>query len=282
MRVHASGSGSPAIVLVPGGPGLTPSFYAELIEGLARFGTVRTVAFSGTHPDPQTPFPETVEEAADELEAAISTLPDDRATVVVGHSYGAAVVIELLCREKKRAIDGAILISGFPSGDFLARSVAARMKQLPRAFHEAWVDARGDAEATAELTSEFWYPAHFCRVPWPDSFVEGASKLNPLFLSHVLGLNIFEPNGTIRQWDREACLPLTDVPLLVSGGTEDYYDPEALRKLYSVAGPDHGDVEFLFSDEASHSIWIEDPDPFWRGMQTFLNRVGQGTATWSV
>ena len=101
-------------------------------------------------------------------------------------------------------------------------------------------------------------------------------------MGHVLGPSIFEPKGTIRQWNREACLPLTDVPLLVSGGTEDYYDPEALRKLYSVAGPDHGDVEFLFSDEASHSIWIEDPDPFWRGMQTFLNRVGQGTATWSV
>lgn len=273
MRTQTSGSCSRDIVLAPGGPGLPASFYSELIDELERFGAVRAVAFSGTHPQPQTPFPETIEEAADELADAISTLPHDRTTVLVGHSYGAAVAIELLCREGDHAVDGAVLISGFPSGEFLARSIRARMRELPPAFHEAWKEMRHDAEATAKLTSEFWYPAHFCRVPWPESFVDGASKLNPLFMGHVLGPSIFEPNGTVARWNREDCLPITGMPLLVVGGTEDYYDPEALRRLHAVPETESGDVEFLLSDAASHSIWIEDPGSFRAGLDAYFARI---------
>lgn len=273
MRVYTSGQTSPAIFFAPGGPSLLPSFYAELIEGLARFGEVYTVAFSGTHPEPQTPFPGSIEQAADELESAIATLANDRATVVVGHSYGAAVAVELLCRKRTPALDGSILVSGFPSGDFLASSIAARVEQFPRAFHDAWKTARGDAEATAKLTGEFWYPAHLCRVPWPDSFLAGAANMNPLFLGHVLGPSVFEPHGTVRQWNREQSLQFIDAPMLVAGGAHDYYDPDAVRALFSGAGPDSDSVEFIFSETASHSIWIEDPDPFWSGVEGYFSRL---------
>lgn len=273
MTTQTSGSGSRDIVLAPGGPSLPASFYSELIEGLERFGTVHTVAFSGTHPQPQTPFPETIEEAADELADAISTLPHDRTTVLVGHSYGAAVAIELLCRERDHAVDGAVLISGFPSGEFLARSIAARMRALPRAFHDAWAKAQGDEAATAALTSEFWYPAHFCNVPWPESFVDAVSKLNPLFMGHVLGPSVFEPTGSARRWSREGCLPLRGTQLLVAGGVDDYFSPEAVRAVFSASRSDAGDVEFLFSDAASHSIWIEDPESFWTGLEAYFARI---------
>jgi proline iminopeptidase len=272
MKVHTKGEGSLAIFVAPGGPGLTPRFYAELVEGLTRFGSVHTVAFSGTHPQPPESFPRTIEAGAEELADAISKYAMGRPAVVVGHSYGAAVTIELLCEKRYKLPEAAVLISGFPSGDFLAKCVSKRIEELPQAFHDRWPEAQGDPEASAELTQEFWFPKHLCRVPWPQSFQDGFAEINPKFLGHVLGPSIFEPTGTLRTWNRESCIAEPPVPILIAGGGHDYFTPDELRSFFGAGERSPEKVDFLFSDDASHSIWIEDPELFWSGLEDYISR----------
>jgi proline iminopeptidase len=291
MDMQARGNGPVQIFLAPGGPGLVPAFYAELIDELSRRYRVTVVSFSGTSPQPKTPFPETIEEGTAELAKAIRAERDDRPVVVLGHSYGGAVAIELLAsradlphaspgrREATPAVDGAIILSGFPSGRFFADGVDRRMESLPAPFHdEVAAGALTDPERAMQLMGTYWLPRHFCRVPWPESFQTGLANLNPEFMNRVLGPSVFQPTGSIAAWNREADLASIPQPILIVGGGHDYFHPESVRALPwgdRSGGADRigsGVRTFFFSDRGSHSLWIEDPDATYREIDAFIAR----------
>jgi proline iminopeptidase len=291
MDIESRGKGPVQIFLAPGGPGLVPAFYEELTGELARRYRVTVVSFSGTSPQPASPYPETIEAGAAELAQAIATERDGRPAVLLGHSYGGAVAIELLASLVNdtpgapggdgvaSAVDGAIILSGFPSGRFIADAIRQRMEALPAAFHEeVAAGALADPERLMSLMATYWFPEHFCRVPWPDSFHTGLSNLNPEFMNRVLGPSVFEPTGSINAWNREADLAAISQPILVLGGEHDYYRPDAVRALPwggpAGSGTDTIGVErtFFFSPHASHSLWIEDPDAAYREIDAFITR----------
>ncbi|HKK47836.1 MAG TPA: alpha/beta hydrolase, partial [Alkalispirochaeta sp.] len=249
MNVHEFGSGSVDVVIAPGGPGLVEEFYRELIAALAEQYRVSVAVFSGTHPEPEDTFPRDIAAAADELEQAISQRSQSgRKTILLGHSYGGAVAIEALLRDPPVA--GAILMSSFPSGDFLAQGIANRVANLPESFHQRVKDgAADDAESLAALIAEYWFPRHLCTVELPDSFQTGLGQLNPRFMNHVLGPNLLNPSGVILEWNREADLNSIATPVLVLGGPDDYFASDAVRRVFSHLP----DVRFSFPTGASHS-----------------------------
>jgi proline iminopeptidase len=292
MDIQSRGKGPVRIFLAPGGPGLVPAFYDELTGELSRRYRVTVVSFSGTSPQPATPFPATIEAGAAELAEAIAAERDDRPAVILGHSYGGAVAIELLAsladrhsldrgssggRRKASGVDGAIILSGFPSGRFIAESINRRMEELPASFHEEIAaGALSDPERILGLMTDYWFPRYFCRVPWPDSFHAGLANLNPEFMYRVLGPSVFQPTGSINDWDREDDLATISQPMLILGGEHDYFRPEAVRALpwggrdgaSTAAGA--GKRTFFFSDHASHSLWIEDPEAAYREIDAFI------------
>jgi L-proline amide hydrolase len=267
MKVQKLGAGPVNMVFAPGGPGLVPEFYRELMDVLSDSFTVTQVSFSGTHPEPAEEFPRTMAEAADELEAVVAEVSRSPGpTIVLGHSYGGAVAIEALLRTIP--VDGTILISSFPSGRFLAAEIEQRVAALPDSFHRRLKESNGDSEVVATLTAEYWFPKHLCTMGFPDSFQAGLQNLNPDFMNHVLGSSILKPDGAILEWDRESDLHRITSPVLVLGGPEDYFRPEAVRTVYATLP----NARFVFPHGASHSAWIENPDETIAAIQQFVKR----------
>jgi proline iminopeptidase len=273
MDIHSWGEGSVNVMLVPGGPGLVSEFYRELIDSLALHHRVSCVSFSGTAPQPPEVFPATIEAGAAELAAALGEVDTGAPCIILGHSYGAAVAIEYLLSGAPARCAGAILISGFPSGAFIASEIRARMADLPADFHHAVADgALKDGEQSMQLLMNHWLPKHFCRTEWPASFYQGLEQLNPHFMGHVLGPSLFEPTGSIQGWNREADLGSISVPLLVLGGAHDYYGEDSVRSL-----PWRTDAlapRIASSSTSSHSVWVEDPAMAYSEIEGFIERLG--------
>jgi len=269
MTVTRHGEGPLQVLLVPGGPGLLPGFYEELVEGLTAFGRVCTYVQRGTVPADSDEYPRSMEEFAAELAGVLEEIGRDAdATVVFGHSFGAAVAVEAL--RGGAAFDGAVLSNGFDSGDMLRRGLGDRRQELPPAFQEAYAHAdRSNVAELMPLLAEHFYPRHFCRRdPWPESFVAGLGQVNPQLLLHFIGSDLFDPDGVLADWDRSADLGAVTVPSLVVSGTYDYYRLSDSRRIAEAlpAG------ELWVSETASHSPWIEDPDGFYGAVGRFLKK----------
>ena len=252
-------------MFVPGGPGLPASFYRELLEGLSKQGAVVTYEMAGVWPN-DNPFPTTVTKISDELREAVALVHSSHPgpTIVVGHSFGAAVALDALCDGLE--VDQAVLISGFSSGHMVRNGIMERLNGLPAEFHERLAASTGDSGAVMELIQQFWFPNHFCRVEWPQSLLDGLGKMNAEYSSHFLGPNLFDLSGEAMKWSRESDLSNIAVPVLLIGGSHDYFRLEDLRALERQIP----DSQLHLSEEASHSIWLEDPALFHQRVEQFL------------
>lgn len=203
-----------------------------MIEELSKSYGVVTYPQRGSYDGGMENHPTTVTEYAEDLESVVAALSEsDGATILLGQTFGAAVVIEELPRGV--AVDGA-----------------TRRRE-------------------SRLLMTYFYPRHLCRTtPWPDSFLEGTSKLNPDLLSHFLGTDLFEPEGALRNWDRDALLESIRQPVLLASGTYDYYIEEDVRSMAARLPA----RELWFSEMAGHSPWIEDADSFFAAVKDFLQR----------
>ncbi len=254
------------VIVVPGGPGLPYSFYKELVSDISAFSRPVTYARHGLFPHNDGDFPRSFGEAADELADAVTEV-GGRA-VFLGHSFGAAVALEALCRGVEVA--GAVLISGFFSGQMVRRGVLARIEAFPHEFHERYNGRDGrDPETIAELLATHWFPRHFCRAEWPDSFSEGLETLNRSYLEHFLGANIFDLSGVAMTWDRSVDLGRIDVPTLLVTGRNDYFRQEDVEAMHHAI---RGSTLWI-SEPSSHSPWIEDREPTIDVIRSFVERL---------
>lgn len=258
----------PEVVLVPGGPGLVPEFYQELIEQIGEFAGVLTYKQSGSEPPGSEEFPRTVTAYAEELIQVVESRANPpRPTILLGHSFSVAVVIESLLAGVN--VQGAILLNGFDSSAMLSRGLQAKRRELPEAFHAAYGQIEEKRlETLMPILGEYFYPKHFCRLePWPASFLEAMTKLNMKLAVHFIGSDLFEPDGEITGWDRSGELGGIDLPTLVVSGVYDYYLEEDVHRMARA----FGDGQAWISNRASHTPWVEDPQEFRSALGQFLS-----------
>jgi proline-specific peptidase len=268
MSIHITGSGTPALLFVPGGPALPLDFYRELLDDLRRSYRVITYDMQGVWPEPPEPFPHTVRATADELIAAAAEVRDelgDAPLVIFGHSFGAVIALDALCRGV--GADAAVLVSGFSSGAMIKRDIGERVKRLPGEFHEAYRSLEpSDAQGLMQLLMEYWFPRHLVRTAWPDSFSEALGKMNGAYSQHFLGPNLLDPSGEILNWDRTGDLASVLLPVKLIFGEHDYYTPQDVEAM--AAALPRSDVTVI--PEASHSQWLETPVRFHGELSSFF------------
>lgn len=272
MEIKYTGKGRCRIVLVPGGPGLATSFYRELTALLAEKNEVVTYDQRGSFTRGLEDYPKTIAEYVDELREVVdSTTEAKKPTVLFGHSFGGAVVIDALAGGMK--VDGVVLSNAFPSGQMIRQGIDFRRSRLPDDFKNRYAKANGstvDLEEINRLLGEYWFPTHFCRLdPWPDSLVDAVSKLNPHLMELFIGSNFFDAQGSLKDWNREKDLGTITRPVLVISGENDYFRPEDTRKMASQFPK--GSV--WISDTASHTPWLEDTEQLRAHVQEFVDNL---------
>lgn len=259
----------PEVILVPGGPGLPAGFYRELTERITGFARVVTYEQRGSEPPDSDNYPRSVAAYAEELREVVERQTDIAApTVLLGHSFGVAVVIESLLSGADA--QGAILLNGFDSAQMLSRGLKARRQALPEPFHAAYERMEEkELETLMPLLGEYFYPTHFCRLKsWPASFLDAMGKLNMKLAEHFLGTDLFEPDGEIAGWDRSGDLAEITQPTLVVSGAHDYYLETDLQRMADSLG----NGELWISERASHTPWVEDPEQLQQVLKGFLRR----------
>lgn len=293
MDYTETGDGPVTILLVPGGPSLPPSFYHELTTRLSSRSRVITYVPRGTTPRPPDEFPRTTADAAVELHEVVTAVAaggQDTNTplVLLGHSYGSAVVLEYLVHhgggggaggdDNGSATDtpvaAAILISPYSSGTMIRDGISSRVAELPAAFHERYNGGDVAPEELDVLLDTYWFHTHFSRLnPWPDSFLQAIGQLNPEFIQHYIGTNLLNPSGVLLEWNRDEDLTRINVPTLIVSGRYDYFNRTDLERMRDRIPQS----DLVIGEEAAHSIWVDEPDAFYPAVERFLSSVESGS-----
>lgn len=121
------GSGTPIFVLIHG-IGLGRSVFADLIDHLDDTAQVIAIDLPGYGEAPEPPHVLTIERTADLIAAYLRERVDE-SVVLVGHSMGAQIAIEIAARHPDTA--SHIVLIG-PSGDRRGRSATAQLGRLVR------------------------------------------------------------------------------------------------------------------------------------------------------
>lgn len=249
-------------------------FYHELVERLSTRYRVFTFQGRGVLPKTESAFPRTMSDAADEIDEALSVIGDRRGEspapmVLLGHSFGAAVVLEYLLggtRSSTERLGGAVLISPFSSGRMIRTGIQQRVADLPDPFHDAYRNGGADAKERMGLAAEYWFPTHFCRVSWPESLKDALGRLNGAYMTHFIGDDLFDPTGELMSWSRDEDISRVGVPTLIMSGEWDYFLREDLLRIQEQIPR----CELWIGSEASHCGWLEQPAEFYSVFEGFI------------
>src|SRR5688572_19532551 len=119
LSFHQTGRGPTKVVLVHGGPGMTMESLQILHEMLLEDEfTVLSYNQSGSAGNENAPFYKSVKGYADELRDVLGATGFQRC-LLIGHSWGTAVVQEFLACHDAGSLLGVVLICPFSSGDSL-------------------------------------------------------------------------------------------------------------------------------------------------------------------
>lgn len=205
--------------------------------------------------------------AARRLRQAVASV-EGRQVVLVGHSFGAAVVLEALCQGIGAA--GAILISGFDSGQMVRRGIKARTESFPPDFHERYRNGKGvSQEEISALLADYWFPSYFCRVPFTESLKTGLAGADREYMFHFLGPDLFNLSGELTKWDRSKDLKRIRVPVLMLSGEYDYFCSGDLERMCS----NIPSAQLRVISLSSHNCWIEEPAASFAAIEAFVRRL---------
>jgi proline iminopeptidase len=269
-RVVGHGSGFP-LVLLHGGPG-TPSIYLRLFEAL---GDERPVvrydqlgAGNATHVTDTTLF--TIPRYVEELETLRRHLGIERMHLY-GHSWGATLALEYY-RAHPQHVESMI----FASPVLEAQAFFANMRSLFRAMPDSLFNAVQLHERGAPYDSLAYRAAmlrlnttYGTRKPNRDEMQMIAAGMNQSIANYMTGTSVFNPNGTMRDYDATPFLKQVKIPVLYTVGEFDLVGPEVVRRHASITPASH----LVIFPGAGHVTQWDAPSASVDSVRSFLRQV---------
>jgi pimeloyl-ACP methyl ester carboxylesterase len=243
----------PRVLMLHGGPGLSYTYFDDLVEELARSFRVATFQQRGLPPSTEEgPF--TIAQALADIEAVLDRLGWERA-YVVGHSWGGHLAFHAAVALPHRLL-GVLAVDPLGAvGDGGMATFGAEMLARMPEEHRARASALDEAEMRGEGTEAEALEA--LGLFWPSYFAEpsAAPPMPPTRISLPVQAGIF-PDITAQLPALERALPDVSVPLgVVVGGLSPMPPQEAgLDSAARVPGA------WGFSvPGAGHFVWHEAP-----------------------
>lgn len=259
---EVDGEGPPCLVC-HGGLGVDHGLYRGTLQRLAERHRVVWYDHRGNGRSGRPPRETlTMEQLADDAAALLGSLGLGPA-VVVGHSYGGFVAQELALRHPD-AVTGLVLVATGPGqlgtgevegedghGAPMADDLAAAFSTIPGS----------DEEMRALFTAVL--PHYVKRFD--------ATQLQVRFQDTVVSLDaMIRGFEVLAGWSSVDRLPTITAPTLVVAGRDDPVMswPQSVRIAKRIPG---AELEIL--EEASHFVWLDEPDGFWSAVDRFLDAL---------
>lgn len=260
---EVDGVGPPCVVL-HGGLGVDHGLYRATLQPLAARCQVAWYDHRGNGRSGRPPLETiTMEQLADDAVALLDHLQLG-AAVVVGHSYGGFVAQELALRHPD-AVAALVLVATGPGqlGTGEVEGEDGEGAPLPADLVEilSTIPA-SDEELRASFSGVL---PHYVRRFDP-------GRLQADFASTILSVDAMVRGfEVLAGWSSVDRLAAVSAPTLVLGGRDDPLTswPQQVRIAKRVPG-----AELVLFDDASHYVWLDEPEGFWAAVDGFLDRMG--------
>jgi proline iminopeptidase len=272
------GPGTPKILTLHGGPGITHEYFECMEDFLPPAG--RAFYYydqlgSAYSDQPDDPKLWTVERFREEVEQVRSALGLEKFHLY-GQSWGGMLGIEYALKYQQHL--KSLVISN------MTASVASYVKhinelraKLPKetiATLEKY-EAKGEFEAPEyqDVMFKQVYARHLCRLdPWPDPVERAFRHLNPKVYKTMQGPNEFVVNGTLKDWDRWKDLREIRVPTLLLVGRYDTMSVADIQRM----GREIPRASVAVCENGSHLSNYDDQETYFRHLLGFWNDVDAG------
>ena len=167
----------------------------------------------------------TIQRAVDEVDAVRRALGLERVNLF-GHSWGAMLAIEYLCRGRGRGVEKLVLGGALASVDQAMAGQQRLIDGLPDGagakMHALEAAGKTDSPEYGQLVQLF-YDRHVCRVspPPPEAAATIANLSTSIAYRVMNGPNEFTVTGVIKGWDRRRDLGRIRVPTWITTGEYD-------------------------------------------------------------
>jgi len=279
LYVEVEGRGTP-LVLINGGPGGTHHYFHPWFSRAGKYAKVVYYDQRGCGLSDFKPGEEgySVEQAAGDLDALRRALGFEK-WVVLGYSYG-GFLAQLYTVLHPENVSGLILLGASPGiradtgrsrqGEFITEAERKRMAELRKELtdYARSRDLGRQEHVSLSIYNNFlngdWKRQNFFR-PSPDRLAQGA------LYEWVHDENF---NGIVGRsegsWDFTGAFTANPIPTLILEGKWDLTWGE--KKREALKG-NHPRAEMAVFENASHGIYDEDPDGFFRALESFLREL---------
>jgi proline iminopeptidase len=270
-RRMGGGSGIP-LLAVHGGPGGTSCRFAAL----APLADERPVIYydqlgSGRSDHPADTTLWTMARFVEELEAVRRGLGLD-SVVLLGHSWGGALVTEYLLTAPRPAVRAVILSSPLLSTPRWIADANALRAAMPAPLRDA-LDRHERAGTTDYpeylAATDSFYARHVARIATPPEPSCAGVAGNDTIYRQMWGPTEFRSTGSLRTWDRAADLDDLAIPALLVAGEFDEARPATLAE-FAATMPD---AQVVTIPGAAHGTYREKPAEYQAAVRAFLHAV---------
>ncbi len=266
IYIHKSGIGSKLIFLIPGGPGLTYPYLTRLLPFFdEEIYSVIIYEPSGYQNSNDQHYQE-INGYAKEIHDLLDHF-DYKETCLVGHSFGAALLLEYLFQYNYS--QKVVISNGYLSGKQLQQNILNTAATLPNDFQNRLnqFKSAGQMEDYQNLINTEWLPQTTVTTELSPQLMESinAYATNPMG-PYFIGTDPFQMNGKIMKWDRETDLASHKGEILFISGQNDYIRPETTISNAKLFQNGHSFID----ENSSHLTPYENPKGFAEIVINFL------------